>query len=129
MFGSGNTTLIISNKEMNDIMRILKPHEKSGLLMKRVIKTIKNKAKVQKEGNVLGTVSASLLTTFLTGKEAIAMSRERGINREGEVTFRASEVTVRAVRIFIATSFFKYKYIIKTNLNLTVFFQEISYLK
>ena len=50
MFGSGNTTLIISNEEMNDITRILKPLEKSGLLMKRVIDTIKNEAKVQKVG-------------------------------------------------------------------------------
>ena len=34
MFGSGNTTLIISNEEMNDIMKIIKPLEESGLLIK-----------------------------------------------------------------------------------------------
>ena len=32
MFGSGNTTLIISTEEMNDIMKIIKSLEKSGLI-------------------------------------------------------------------------------------------------
>ena len=44
MFGSGNATLIISNEEMNDIRKIVKSLEKSGLLLKDVSKTI------QKEG-------------------------------------------------------------------------------
>ena len=37
--GSGVTTLIISNKEMNDIMKIVKSLEESGLLIKRVSET------------------------------------------------------------------------------------------
>ena len=45
MFGSGTTTLIISNKEMNDIMKIVKYLEESGLLIKRIAQTIKNEAK------------------------------------------------------------------------------------
>ena len=53
MFGSGrlsdlatrNTTLIISNEEMNDIMKIIKSLEESGILIKDVSETIKNKAK------------------------------------------------------------------------------------
>ena len=45
MFGSGTTTLIISNKEMNDIMKIVKYLEESGLLIKGIAQTIKNKAK------------------------------------------------------------------------------------
>ena len=49
IFGSGNTTLIISNEEMNDIMKIIKSLEESGLLIKGVSKTIKNKAKEQKK--------------------------------------------------------------------------------
>ena len=36
MFGSGMTTLIISNEEMNDIMKIVKSLEESGLLIKAV---------------------------------------------------------------------------------------------
>ena len=36
MFESGTTTLIISNKEMNDINKIVKSLEESGLLIKDV---------------------------------------------------------------------------------------------
>ena len=49
MFGSGTTTLIISNEEMNDIMKIVKSLEESGLLIKGVSKAIKNEAKNKKE--------------------------------------------------------------------------------
>ena len=45
MFVSGNTTLIISNEKMNDIMKIIKSYEESALLMKGVSETIKNKTK------------------------------------------------------------------------------------
>ena len=40
MFGSGNTILIISNEEINDIMKIIKSLEESGLLIKGVSETI-----------------------------------------------------------------------------------------
>ena len=42
MFGSGFTPLIISNEEMNGIMKIIKSLEDSGLLVKGVSETIKN---------------------------------------------------------------------------------------
>ena len=45
MFGSGFTTLIISDEEVNDIMKIFKSLEETGLLIKEVSKTIKNKTK------------------------------------------------------------------------------------
>ena len=45
MFGSGVTTLIISNEEINDIMRIVKFLEESGLLTKGISETITNEAK------------------------------------------------------------------------------------
>ena len=48
MLGFGNTTLIISNQEMNDIMKIIKSLEEPGLLIKSVNQTIKNEAKEQK---------------------------------------------------------------------------------
>ena len=47
--GSGTTTLIISNKEMNDIMKIVQALEDSNILLKRVTKTIKNKTKEKKD--------------------------------------------------------------------------------
>ena len=49
MFRFGNTTLIISNEEMNDIMKIVKLLEESGLLVKDVSETIEKKAKEKKE--------------------------------------------------------------------------------
>ena len=64
MFGSGNTTLIISNEEMNDIMKIIKPLGESELLVKGVSETIENEAKIQKGGFLgilLGNLGASLL--------------------------------------------------------------------
>ena len=62
IFGSGNTTLIISNEEMNDIIKTVKSLEESGLLIKGVSKTIKNEAKEQKGRFLrilLGTLDAN----------------------------------------------------------------------
>ena len=47
-FGSSMTTLITSNKEMNDIMKIIKSLEDADLLIKGVSETIENEAKEQK---------------------------------------------------------------------------------
>ena len=54
MFGSGTTSLIISNEEMNGIMKIVKSLEESGLLIKGVSQTSKNEAKEQRGGLILG---------------------------------------------------------------------------
>ena len=48
MFGSGMTTLIISNEEMNDIMKIVKSLKESGLLIKVLGKQLKLKQKNKK---------------------------------------------------------------------------------
>ena len=69
--GSGTTTLIISNEEMNDIMKIIKALEDSNILLKGVTKTIKNETKVQKGGflgMLLRTLETSLLGNLLKGK-------------------------------------------------------------
>ena len=47
--GLGTTTLIVSNEEMNDIMRIAQAFEDSNTLLKGATKTIKNETKEQKE--------------------------------------------------------------------------------
>ena len=47
MFESGNTTLIISNKEIDSIMKINNSHKESGLLIKGVSETIKNESTEQ----------------------------------------------------------------------------------
>ena len=77
MFESGMTTLTISNDEMNDVMKIVKSLEESGLLIKDVSKTIKNEAKEQKRGflsMLLGILGASLLENLLTVKSTIRAS-------------------------------------------------------
>ena len=48
IYGSGKTALIISNEEMNDIMKIVEALEDSNILSKGVTKTIKNETKEQK---------------------------------------------------------------------------------
>ena len=45
IYGSGKTTLIISNGEMNDIMKIVQGLEDSNLLLKGVTKPIENETK------------------------------------------------------------------------------------
>ena len=62
MFRSGTTTLIMSNEKMNDIVKIVKSIEESGLLIKEVSETVKNEAKEQKGGflgMLLGTSGGS----------------------------------------------------------------------
>ena len=94
MFGSGNTTLIISNEELNDIMKIVNSLEGSGLLIKGVSQAIKNEAKEQKGRflrMLLGTLVGRLLGNLLTVKGTI---------RAGGGTIRAAEGTVRAGQDF-----------------------------
>ena len=80
ILGSGNNrhsssaphiTLIISNDEINDIIKIVKSLEVSGLLLKGVTQTVQNEVKEQKGGSLsmlLGTLAASLLGNLLTGE-------------------------------------------------------------
>ena len=91
---NNTTTLIISNDEIEDIIKIVKSLEESALLLKEVSKTIQNEAKEHKEGflsMLLGTLGASLLGNLLTG---------RGIYRagkgKGKGVLRAGEGIVRA---------------------------------
>ena len=66
---NNNTTLIISNYEMDDILKIVKPIENSGVLLKGVSGTFENEAKEQRGGllsMLLGTLGSSLLDGLLT---------------------------------------------------------------
>ena len=49
ILGSGTTTLMISNEEMNDIIKIVQARKDSNILLKGVIKIIKMKQKNKKE--------------------------------------------------------------------------------
>ena len=86
--GSRTTTLIISNKEMNDIIKIVHALEDSNILLKGVTKTIKNETKEQKGGflsMLLGTLGASLLGNLLSGKGIKSDSE----NKKGKGIVRA----------------------------------------
>ena len=48
--GSGTTTLIISNEEMKDIIKFVQALEDSNILLKGIIKTIKNETEELKGG-------------------------------------------------------------------------------
>ena len=81
------TTLIISDNEMKDIIKIFKSLEDHGLLLKGVSKTIQNEAKKKKKkekfpGMLLGTSDASLLRNKLTGKGTIIAGK--GTLRAGQ---------------------------------------------
>ena len=87
MLGSGVTTLIISNDEMDDILKIVKSLKNSGLLLKGVSETIQHEAKEQRAGFLsifLGTLGASLLGDILS----------KGLS--GKSVIRAGEGTIRA---------------------------------
>ena len=73
--GSGhNTTLIISNDEMEDILEIVKSLDDSEILLKGVSGTIRHEAKEQKGeflSMLLGTLGERLLGNMLAGKEVM----------------------------------------------------------
>ena len=100
MLGSGNnTTLIISNSDMEDLIKIVKSLEDSGLLLKGVTESVQNEVKEQKVGflsMLLGILGARLLGNLLTGKGAIATSQGRRVNKKGKGIHRAGEGIVRA---------------------------------
>ena len=93
VLGSGNMiTLIISNDEIEDIIKIGKSLKDSGLLLKGVTETVQNEVKEQKGGFLsllLCTLSASLLVNLLTGKGINRAGKGKGINRTGEGIVRA----------------------------------------
>ena len=87
MLGSGTITLIISNDEMDDILKIVKSLEDSNVLLKGVSETIQHEAKEQRGGflsMLLGTLGASLLSDVLS----------KGLSGKGIIT--AGKGTIRA---------------------------------
>ena len=98
--GHNNTTLIISNDEMDDILKIVKSLENSGVLLKGVSKTIQHEAKEQRGGflsMLLGTLGASLLDSIL-----LKGLSGKGIIRAGEGTIKAGYGSKRpSLKIFL----------------------------
>ena len=95
ILGSGNITLIISNKDMEGLIEIVKSLEDSGL--KGVTESVQNEVKEQKGGVLsilLGTLGTSLLGNILTSKGAF--HARKGVNKKGKGIHRAGEGIVRA---------------------------------
>ena len=122
MLGSGVTTVIISNDEMDDILKIVKSLENSGVLLKGVSETIQHEAKEQRGGflsMLLGTLGASLLVNVLS-----KCLSGKGVIRAGEGTIRAGygsrRPSLKKIDTFrhILSQTLKYKNIIKMNLDL-----------
>ena len=86
ILGSGTmTTLTISNDEIYDIIKIVKPLEDSSLLIKGVTETVQNEIKEQKGGflgALLGTLGASLLANILIGKGIYKAGKREGVVME-----------------------------------------------
>ena len=77
--------LKISNNKMEDIIKIVKFLEDSGLLLKGVTEAVQNEVKEQKGrflSMVLSTLGASLLGNILASKGAIATSNRPEINKK-----------------------------------------------
>ena len=91
--GSGTTTFIISNGEINDIMKIVQAFEDSNILLKGVTKMIEDETKGQKGGflsMLLGTLGASLLGNLLAGK-GIARTGYGNPSKKGKGIVRAGD--------------------------------------
>ena len=91
--GHNNTILIISNDEMDDILKIIKSLEDSGVLLKGVSETVQHEPKEQRGflSMLLGTLGASLLGDVLSKGLS-----GRGVIRAGEGTIRAGYDSKRA---------------------------------
>ena len=86
ILGSGKTTLIISNEDMNNITKIIQALEDSCILLKGVTKTIKNETKEQKVV-VLSMLLNTLGATFLGNLLAV-----KGIVRTGSGNKKEKEL-------------------------------------
>ena len=85
---------MISNEEINDIIKTVKSLEESSSLINGVRETIQNEGREQKFwfiSMLLGILGATLLGNLLKVKGAI---------RAGEGTIRAGEDTIRAGQDF-----------------------------
>ena len=92
--GSGMTALIVSNEELNNMMKIVTYFEESSLLIKDISESIKKEVKDQKNrypSILIGTLGASLLGNLSIGKRKITADED---------TIRAGECTIRAGQDF-----------------------------
>ena len=114
---------------MEDIMKIVKSLEDSGLLLKGISGIIQNEVKEQKGGflsMLLGTLGASLFVNVFTGKGFIRAgygSKGKGVLRAG---YRSKKSLIKDFYYCLVLSLIlKYKSIIRINLDLMELILEI----
>ena len=93
-----NTTLIILNNGIEELIKLVKSLKDSGLLLKGVTESVQNEIKEQIGGvfsMLLGTLGASLLGNFLTGKGATPTSHREVVNKKGKGIHRGGEGIIR----------------------------------
>ena len=81
--------MLVSNEEMNGVIKIVQALEDSNILLKGVTETVKNETKEQKGrilSMLLGALSASLLGNLLTRKQFV---RAAPVNNKGKGVVRA----------------------------------------
>ena len=107
-----NTILIISNDEIEDIIKIVKSFEDSRILLKGVSETTQNEAKGEKGGflsMLLGTLGPSLLGIILAGKGVIRAGDGAATKKQGKRTIVKSvseETESKSQGVFNASSSF-----------------------
>ena len=70
-------------KYYQNIIKIVKSLEDSGLLLKWVTETVQNEVKEQKRDFLLSTLGHSLLGNLLTGKGVYRAGKGKGIEKAG----------------------------------------------
>ena len=113
-------TLFILNEDVNDIIKIIKSLEDSGVLINRVTETVKHKMK--KEEDILASLVASIV-------QPVISSLVKGISGRG--VRRAEEDIWIKIFSFIPSlkTILKIRVISMTNLDLMAFFQQANYQK
>ena len=99
MYRSGNKTLIISNNDLNDLIKIATALEEHDIFLKGTGRAIKNNAKKQEGGflsMLLGALGASLLGNLLTGK---------GMYRTGKGLYRTGQGLKKKIPFHPLTNF------------------------
>ena len=99
MFGSGTMTLIISNEETSNIVKIIKSLQESMIKIKGVSKTIKIKEEERKKWRKKkGGFLQMLIDAFISLLENLL--KGKGTIRSGAGTISTGEGTIRAGQDF-----------------------------
>ena len=87
------TTLIISNNDLNDLIKAITALEEHDILLEGTNKSTENEIKKQEGGfltMLLGTLGASLLENLMTGKSLYRTGK--GMYRSGNGMYRTGQV-------------------------------------